>query len=603
MSSGIVNALPLSLAPVMGESATSLASRLAYRNGSPRLLTFCTDMALCHRELTNGLPDDVQRLAWLAGQNFEELQFWTPRLVEKGCFRLGKEKLKFTALARTQARACPACIAEGVSAGEPHSVGHLGTWQLESIRTCAKHHCLLEHLPAAETGKDIFDVVRMAERAEPRPPRHISGSDRCLEEYLVDRILNGPGNSWIDSLPFHVAAQTAENLGVLLTLGPDLKRTEVNDAAWFRAGAEGYRVLRQGPGALLATLTEIKKGFVNDAGRYRTRYRFFFEWLRYRDTDADFDGIRDLVRNFIWHSFPVAKGALVLGKRCPEQMVHSLSTAVTATGITRRQLGRRLCAMGFARPGNGPTGFIIDDYIPTDVVKRITTEFAGLLNATEAAAYIGVKPFMLTKLTRPNLISVVNQGSNILPLYRKKDLDDFLARLDARKEAYQPVDGWMEIATAAHRAKITAEQATTLILVHMLPLRCHREGAGYRDFHVELASLREAMTLPSQGAVHPSRAAKLLKLDSKTVLTLLETRHLDRVLVKNPTTGRPIPYVCPTSIEHFDQTHISLRSLNRVRRLSSADQRALRLELEPFELKLGSGTEPIYQRHEIDFVN
>ncbi|MCP6280547.1 hypothetical protein NL459_28370, partial [Klebsiella pneumoniae] len=84
----------------------------------------------------------------------------------------------------------------------------------------------------------------------------------------------------------------------------------------------------------------MKRGHVNEAGRYRARYRFFFEWLRYRDDDRDFDIIRDLVRDFVWKNFPVARGALVLGKECPRQFVHSLSTAVRASGITKRQLGR-----------------------------------------------------------------------------------------------------------------------------------------------------------------------------------------------------------------------------------------------------------------------
>lgn len=77
-------ALPLSVEPVIGESATSLASRLAWRNGAPRLITFCSDLGIDHRGLTNGAESEIRRVAALAGLDPNPLLFWTPRLIEPG---------------------------------------------------------------------------------------------------------------------------------------------------------------------------------------------------------------------------------------------------------------------------------------------------------------------------------------------------------------------------------------------------------------------------------------------------------------------------------------------------------------------------------------
>lgn len=171
-----------------------------------------------------------------------------------------------------------------------------------------------------------------------------------MEYYLIGRIAGADTDAgWLSGLPLHVVAQTAENLGILMTFGPDAKRSDITDQQWIKAGAAGYPVLSACPDALHQVLADMKRGHVNDTGRYRARYRFFFEWLRYRDDDRDFDIIRDLVRDFIWKNFPVAQGTLVLGKECSRQFVHSLSTAVRTSGITKRQLGRRLCAMGWQR--------------------------------------------------------------------------------------------------------------------------------------------------------------------------------------------------------------------------------------------------------------
>lgn len=584
--------LPMTVRAVAGETATSLASRLAHLNGVPRLVAFCSDLGISRSGLTNGRPQEVRDVAALAGQDPEPLLFWTPHHAEPRWFQLGRERLKFTSLSRTQTRTCPICAREGTS-------GHLGLWQISSIRSCAKHNCLLVSLPAPVKDKDLFDWSRLREQQNLDHTIAVSGSSD-LETYLTRRITSGPDDDWLGNMPFHVVAQTSENLGLLLTLGPDAKRAAVSEAQWREAGSAGYQVLRGGPDAFYAALLDLKNGYVNEAGRYRTRYRCFFDWLRYRDDDRDFDYIRDLVRNYVWRNFPVAKGALVLGKPCPEQHVHSLSTAATATGITRRQLGRRLCAMGLARPAKGHNGIELTDYIPANVVHRVRTEFSELFNATEAAAYLGLKRFMLTKLTRPDLIALYISDDKAYPLYQRTELDAFLARLERLRERNAPTEGWMEIASASHRLKITTEKAVTLILANMLPLRSvQKEGNGFRDYHISLTELRSALTLPEGGAVHPARAARLLGLTTETVLALISRGHLDKVVVRSSAAVRVQHYVCPIGIELFAQDYISLAEHCKATRLS-AEWRAIRkLELSSLQLDLGAGAEPIYRREDL----
>ncbi|WP_322894356.1 MULTISPECIES: TniQ family protein [unclassified Yoonia] len=591
--------LALTVPHVPGETATSVASRLALLNGAPRLIAFCSDLGISHSGLTNGREKEIRDIAALAGHDADTLVFWTPQHFETRWFRLGRKRLKFTAFSRTQLRACPMCASEGLTTDIRVDVGHLGLWQLSSIRSCAKHRCLLVSLPVTSSDKNVFDFARLVENHRFQAPV-LDPLDSALEAYLAQRILNGPASSWLDTLPVHVAAQTCDNLGVLLTLGPDAKRSEISDKEWRAAGDAGYHVLKDGPDGLNAALRDRKVGHINETGRYRTRYRFFFDWLRFRDEDRDFDVIRDLVRDFVWRNFPVAQGALVLGKPCPEQHVHSLSTAAIATGITRRQLGRRLCVKGWARPSNGTNGIELLDFIPTKVVDSIKSEFSSLLNATEAAAYLGIKRFMLTKLTQPQLIPLFMSQAKTYPLYQQADLEDFLARLGQLRQPYTPIAGWLEIATAAHRLKITTERAVTLILLHRLSLRSERKHVvGFRDFYVVLTDLRNALTLPEHGAVHPARAAQLLCLKPKTVTALIEHNHINQIVMPEPTTGREIAYACPVSIKLFAERYVSLKEHSKENRLSPADRHIRGLELEPYQLDISAETEPIYQREDI----
>lgn len=115
----------------------------------------------------------------------------------------------------------------------------------------------------AQMGKQELDAV-------PAP-------ESSLEAYLLERIMRGPGQAWIDRLPFHVAAQTCENFGALILLGPDAARDKMTDSEWQQAGAVGFSVLKQGPQALTDKLKDLQRASPLDAVLYRSRYRLFFD--------------------------------------------------------------------------------------------------------------------------------------------------------------------------------------------------------------------------------------------------------------------------------------------------------------------------------------
>ena len=54
--------LPLNVTPVPGESATSLASRIARKNGTASLQSFCADMSISYCALKVGDPAEIERV-------------------------------------------------------------------------------------------------------------------------------------------------------------------------------------------------------------------------------------------------------------------------------------------------------------------------------------------------------------------------------------------------------------------------------------------------------------------------------------------------------------------------------------------------------------
>ncbi|MBU3033944.1 TniQ family protein [Tritonibacter mobilis] len=553
-----VKPLPLNVKYHSGESATSLASRLAQRNGVSGMAMFLSDFGIDYLNLTNGNQEDCARLAALAGVDQAELHRNTPALVSPGWFRLGQEEIKFTAFTRTALKGCPQCLQD---ASHKTGAAHFGLWQLTSIRTCCLHSCYLTPLPTSPGTRERFDVTRLTYGFSPPEPQIANDQDLLFEHYLRNRIEKGPGKTWLDRLPFHVAAQTCEGFGLLLTLGPKARREVVTPAQWAAAGTVGFSVLRRGPDAFRQKLKDIQQAHPIDNTLYRTRYRVFFEWLRHRDDDPQFDVIRDLVREFIFRNFPISEGSIVLGQPCPEQYVHSLSTARSRYGMSGWKLARRLASMGLTERKVSGKGFILKDYVPTKIINDITTDFGALLNATDAGKYLGIERFMMAKLTQPGLVEKYFDEKNASPMYHPRDLDGFIGKLKARVERSE-AENLLDIATASHRVRIPTERVVEIILRNRLPLHAvDPVTARFPDFRVSLDVLREVIATDHHGTVRPTRAAKILGINIRTIRSLMNTGVLKSCDIKELKSGRMRRYVCAKSIEHFSNTYVSVVEL------------------------------------------
>ena len=127
--------------------------------------------------------------------------------------------------------------------------------------------------------------------------------------------------------------------------------------------------------------------------------------------------IRDLVREFFFRNFSISEGSIVLGQPCPEQYVHSLSTARRRYGMSGRKLARRLASIGLAERKASGQGFALTGYVPTPIINDIATDSDALLNAADAGKYLGVERFMMTKLIKSGLVEKYFDEKNASPMY------------------------------------------------------------------------------------------------------------------------------------------------------------------------------------------
>ncbi|MBU0779328.1 MAG: hypothetical protein KKC72_04640, partial [Alphaproteobacteria bacterium] len=199
---------------------------------------------------------------------------------------------------------------------------------------------------------------------------------------------------------------------------------------------------------------------------------------------------------------------------------------------------------------------------PTGIINDIATDFDALLNATDAVRYLGVERFMIAKLTKPGLIEKYFDEKNASPMYHPRDLDDFLAKLRARI-VDDGLDGdRVDIPTVSHRVRIPTERVIKIILRNQLALTAANLGnAKFPDFRVSLDELREVIATDHEGTVRPSRAAKILGINIRTVRGLLDSNELMPCEVQELKSGRQRRYVCAESLKRFSKTHISVVDL------------------------------------------
>lgn len=589
--------LPLTVPTIVGESATSFASRLARRNGVPRMITFCSDTGIDYFALVNGDPVEIQRLAVLGDIDPVPLQAATPSLIEPGWFRLGNERIKFTGFIRTTLRICPMCISEVRNTTQ---IVHHGVWQLSAIRTCQKHGCHLVTVPKPKNGNDCFDHIPMLDGFRPTAGDLAVPQDLELERYLTDRIQNGPGQSWLDRLPFHIAAQTCEMLGALLTLGPRVKRAELRDAQWAAAGTAALSILRGGPEALRQKLKEIQDSHPVGEKLYRSHYGVFFDWLRSRDDDRDFDVVRDVVRDFIFEHFPVTRGSIVLGKPCPEQQVHSLSTAKHVFGIPHHRLGHKLATMGMAKADAQNRYYTLTRYIPTALLNDIVAEIGMRLSAKEAAALLGVETVVLARLASHGLIPKQSEYGKRSTNYRREDLDEFLERFRAFAKPADATKDLIDISTAARRRGVTIASLTEFILERRIPL--YFEGAhaeNFRAFRVHPGSLNGIYRRAQEPVASSWSVARLLKISRPTVYCLRQAGFLAPPTKRKSVSIRGGKYSCRKSLEEFQAAYVSLNELAERSGRSAYDEFNHQISNGALPLPLGLRSTMIFRRADV----
>lgn len=403
-------------------------------NGST-LANFSSDLGYDHRRFLNfdGEPIDMlMKAAGLSLSQVEEMISWTGRAVGDVRTEFRGEIFTSKAVRNPVMRGCPICLLEDAAKAPDDPIPMMsmrGDWLLREASVCCHHgHVLVplwnhtrlvDRYDTRTNLRAILDRLLAGEFSQHR--RTPSSYDLWLDR----RLQSGQDATWLATQGLFVATTMCGLLGSILA--PRIPDCIDEICATQQAG---FAVLSEGPDAYRDSLIHIA---MRSGGRQFAPRRVFgklYDALGDYLGDEQFDLFRNILRDCILDTWPLAEGDLVLGQTVPRRTFHSPATAAHEIGVTVGLVGKFLVDAGAIpdpsldqRP---PALRTFDAWKYADLLREIPT----LVGPLEMQAAIGATKAQLRSLKEGGILTPRITRDKIDSPWRISDGLDLLRELE-----------------------------------------------------------------------------------------------------------------------------------------------------------------------------
>lgn len=555
-----------------GETATSLLSRLAARNGIPTAGGFCRDHRLRLQDVVDGEPAAIHGLAEMAGVDPNRLFASAFRRSDTGTIRFGTEILMSNWMSRRFLRVCPTCLLEDAAASplkRDAAMYGRAWWQVAFVRTCHVHaQSLAAFRPVQSLVHDFAAGVRLH---APDMSRLAAETERReatdLERYLVRRLSGETGGvPFLDRLQLGLAARFCEVLGRVRLHGRTRRSGKLHGEGLRVAGHEGFALAAGGDEAVRSFIESLLDA--GDEGRSanggaQSALGPLHDWLSDNRRSKGQDELRDLVREVVAANLPLSVGSSFLGGVTSSRRLHSIRSASLETGVHPKRLRKVLYEAGFIEAGHERRR---DNMVTfsADASANFLAKLVDTMSMAEVADYINA-PRVQTKLLVDAgfLVPVYPRqetGKRILA-FARADVDRFMASMLDRAEILDgETHGAHSIMRAAKRVPCGAMDIVRLIRERRLPWVGRRsDDAGYISIRVRHDQVRPVI-FPEIG-ISVREAATRLELPIGITRRLLKAGFLEAVDGGEINYAHETYIVDPRSIDNFKRDFIALSEL------------------------------------------
>ena len=566
-----MNALGLRVPHGAGEGLPSHTSRLAYWNGCSSMGEFCLDMGIYARDVVQGDPAAIERVAELAALDPDELGRMTIRKLEGVTeYELAGQSIDKLNLRRDHMRICPLCLREDFERWPEleDAAPYVRTeWCLRQFHACPDHQILLVHVQAEEVHDFTRAFVTTRWKTEDWFSNLVVSPPTGLETYLRNRLRGEEVEPhWLDQFPWDRAAKLAEIVGAAILWGRSFSIRKLPCNQWQKAGAAGFQALSGGEEGLRQFLTD----FIDKYGRYDARCagpegllgKFFF-WLNQESDDPAYAPVIEVVSEFVQDMLPLAPGDLVLGKPVGVRRYYSLPALCEKTKIPRRRLRQLLIGSGMIKGQESlADGSVL---IRADDAAAFLTDIDVPIQMKEAEVYLNAHRPNTQKLYRAGFIKSVPMAATGLKTvaFAKRDLDAFVESLlgDAPDVGADEID-FFPITRVASKRRCHIEKLVAMILDGKVTAIRRDPGVrGLISVLVNGAVIDQAIGREERPGLSIKDARGILRTSGDTVRALIRVGAIRTTAFFHPRTEKTIQTISSEELAGFQKRFVSFADL------------------------------------------
>ncbi|WP_220269855.1 hypothetical protein, partial [Paracoccus lutimaris] len=373
--------------------------------------------------------------------------------------------------------------------------------------------------------------------------------------YLSDRLHGHDphnGASWLDGLPLDVAARLCENVGTLVTAGPQSHPKALDRKRMIEAGASGFAICAEGPDALSDVYESVRRRSQSLKGGFYADFGFYTRWLQRMAQPERYRQVLDNFRDFVLESYPLAPGQEVLGRSCTRRRWFTWAEIGRKYGLSSGRVARFQRALGIS-------GDDLRRVAPGAYDTKLSILSSGL-DRKQAARHLNVHPSGIDKLVAAGLLNHVLALPQMDKLFLPEDIDIFLTAAFANAEMVEtaPAGAWPLCSIAQKATLPNADLLRAAISGRLKKVWGLRGISGLPALHLDLDEVLDAFESPPLIGLTRDDLRKQLHINCSTVSLLLKSGMIASQQFPDPRTRQSLSLIATEELGRFLDRHLPL---------------------------------------------
>ena len=561
--------LSLSVSLLWRETATSFTSRLAARNGLSAP-DFCRDFGITFPAVVDSDPYALSVIATLGGVHPDELVAWSPIPAGSRLMNFRGHIFSGKTLRNPELRGCPICLredAEKSTLPPEQAMAMRGHWVVPHVATCIRHDHPLVPLyrdPHATARYDNAQHLASISAAIMGGDLDRSREDpTSFEDWLDDRLADGPGHDWLSGHPLHAASVFCRLLGISRLRLEGLRLDHIAQDSRHALYATGFEIAQRGEDAIRHLLSDLQKLVETPQDGPKKIFPALYDRLSHDYADnPDYDVFRRILRDHMAATWPLGPGDELMGEPVYERRLHSVTTASQETGVDPRRLRKLLVAAGLLAEDCGlPDTWAVFDAAEADPIIR---DLITLVPAKAFRDIIGATRSQFDLLVADGVLVPALETSETKSVWDPRAGAAFLAGLlRGAVQLRQPQHSWEHISKSAQRLKISPGVIIRAVLDGRLRRIGNLEGrTGYAAVYVDHDEVARLLGSEAPPGHSIDTFAKSVGVSSPTGLRrLILDGHTPATLAVNPRTKAEQFYITTADAAAFHAKFFTPRSM------------------------------------------